>query len=133
MNADEPAAAYHHSVRLLYQISNHRLNYNKHTEIHAFGQSGQTRKLSFWKQNVFYFSEIQNRSVFYLMGGIPKSKCSCYIAQPSMLCHNYVKFWQISSQWARLPKLLHICVQWTQEKWHNFTWLICLLTWIYFR
>ena len=27
MNAYEPAA-YHHSVRLLYQISNHRLNYN---------------------------------------------------------------------------------------------------------
>ena len=28
MNAYEPAAAYHRSVRLLYQISNHRLNYN---------------------------------------------------------------------------------------------------------
>jgi uncharacterized membrane protein YbaN (DUF454 family) len=28
MNAYEPAAAYHHSVRLLYQISNHRLNCN---------------------------------------------------------------------------------------------------------
>ena len=28
MNAYEPAAAYHHSVRLLYQISNHILNYN---------------------------------------------------------------------------------------------------------
>ena len=28
MNAYEPATAYHRSVRLLYQISNHRLNYN---------------------------------------------------------------------------------------------------------
>ena len=28
MNAYEPAAAYHRSARLLYQISNHRLNYN---------------------------------------------------------------------------------------------------------
>ena len=28
MNAYEPAAAYHCSVRLLYEISNHRLNHN---------------------------------------------------------------------------------------------------------
>ena len=28
MNAYEPAAAYHSSVKLLYQKSNHRLNYN---------------------------------------------------------------------------------------------------------
>ena len=42
-------------------------------------------------------------SVFYLTGGIPKSKYSCYIAQPSTLCQNYVTFWQI-----RRPKLLHI-------------------------
>ena len=28
MNAYEPAAAYHHSVRLLYQISNHILKHN---------------------------------------------------------------------------------------------------------
>ena len=39
---------------------------------------------------------------FHLMGGIHKSKYSYYIAQPSMLCHNYIKFWQI-----RWPKLLH--------------------------
>jgi hypothetical protein len=32
MNAYEPAAAYHRSVRLLYQISNHRLNNNKNTQ-----------------------------------------------------------------------------------------------------
>ena len=38
MNAYEPAA-YHHSVRLLYQITNHRLNYNIiNTETQAFGQ-----------------------------------------------------------------------------------------------
>ena len=48
------------------------------------------------------------RSVFYLMDGIHESKYSCYIAQPSTLCHNYVQFWQISSQRAKLPKLLHI-------------------------
>ena len=54
------------------------------------------------------FSEIQNRCVFYRTGGNPKSKYVCDIAQPSMLCHNYVKFWQISSQRARRPKLLHI-------------------------
>ena len=50
------------------------------------------------KTNIYYFSEIRNRYVFYLAGGIHKSKYSCYIAQPSMLCHNYVKLWQISSQ-----------------------------------
>ena len=32
MNAYKPAAAYHRSVRLLYQISNDRLNYNINTQ-----------------------------------------------------------------------------------------------------
>ena len=56
-----------------------------------------------FENNVYYFSEIWKRSVFYLTGGVHKSKYSCYIEQPSMLCHNYLKFWQI-----RWPKLLHI-------------------------
>ena len=43
-----------------------------------------------------YFSEIRNRSVFYLTGDIPKSKYCCYIVQPSMLCRHYVQFWQIN-------------------------------------
>ena len=75
MNAYEPAGAYHRSVRLLYQISNHRLNYNI-THINMV----ESRNYNF-----------ENKT-----DGIPKSKYSCYIAQPSMLCHNYAKFGQTS-------------------------------------
>ena len=50
-----------------------------------------------------FILSVKYGTVFYLTGGIPKSKYSCYIAQPLMLCHNYVKFWQI-----RRPKLLYI-------------------------
>ena len=104
-------------------LSNHRLSYNIRLVFCVLSHLyGRIRKLSYWKQDVYSVSEVRNRSVFYQTGGIHKSKYFCYIAQPSMLCHNYVKFWQI-----RRPKLLHVhwlCVQWTQEKWHNFTWLI---------
>ena len=106
MNAYEPAAAYHRSVRLTYQIIDLIII---NTEMQAVGHYGKIRKRSFRKQNVYYFSEIRNRSVFYLTGGIPKSKYCCYIEQLSMLSHNYVKFSQISLQRARRPK--RPCVQ----------------------
>ena len=49
------------------------------------------------EKKVYSFSEIRNCYVFYRTGGIHKSKYCCYIAQPSMLRHNYVKFWQITT------------------------------------
>ena len=43
------------------------------------------------KEEDYSFSEIRNRFVFYLTGGIPKSKYCCYIVQPSMLCNTLDK------------------------------------------
>ena len=119
MNAYEPAAAYHRLVRLRNQISNHRLNYNiithRNTSLGSLIWSNPEPLIS--KQNVYSLSEIQNRSVFYRTGGIPNSKYYCYIAQPSMLCHNSGKLITVfvrkkwsshSSQRDRCPKLLHI-------------------------
>ena len=97
MNAYKPAGAYHRSVRLLYQI---RLNYNIITQNYKPLVINMVESGNYHFKNKTFIISVKYGTFryFILTGGIPKSKYSCYIAQPLMLCHNYVKFWEISSQ-----------------------------------
>ena len=121
------------AVRLLYQISNHGLNYNKHTNTSLWSFNmvisgnchfeNKTVILSVKFGTISYFVEWVATLSLNIAVTLHKLQCYVIIRVNSGKCITVFVRKKHSSQRARRPKLLHIpwlCLHWAQEKRNNF-------------